>query len=83
MYNWSFLFVVLHKPTLLPSTFKELRISKFHIPHNSINKNKFYAIIRNSELHLDLVVGGGGGGVHGIQESTKFNPFDTESNRSV
>ena len=22
-YNWSFLFVVLHKPTLLPSTFKE------------------------------------------------------------
>ena len=22
MYNWSFLFVVLHKPTLLPSTFK-------------------------------------------------------------
>ena len=21
MYNWSFLFVVLHKPTLLPSTF--------------------------------------------------------------
>ena len=23
MYNWSFLFVVLHKPTLLPSTFKK------------------------------------------------------------
>ena len=22
MYNWSFIFVVLHKPTLLPSTFK-------------------------------------------------------------
>ena len=22
MYNWSFLLVVLHKPTLLPSTFK-------------------------------------------------------------
>ena len=22
MYNWSFLFAVLHKPTLLPSTFK-------------------------------------------------------------
>ena len=22
MYNWSFLVVVLHKPTLLPSTFK-------------------------------------------------------------
>ena len=22
MYNWSFLFEVLHKPTLLPSTFK-------------------------------------------------------------
>ena len=22
MYNWSFLYVVLHKPTLLPSTFK-------------------------------------------------------------
>ena len=25
MYNWSFLFVVLHKPTLLPSTFNESR----------------------------------------------------------
>ena len=25
MYNWSFLFVVLHKPTLLPSTFKATR----------------------------------------------------------
>ena len=24
MYNWSFLFVVLHKPTLLPSTFKHI-----------------------------------------------------------
>ena len=24
MYNWSFLFEVLHKPTLLPSTFKVL-----------------------------------------------------------
>ena len=24
MYNWSFLFVVLHKPTLLPSTFNIL-----------------------------------------------------------
>ena len=27
MYNWSFLFVVLHKPTLLPSTFKPSWIS--------------------------------------------------------
>ena len=27
MYNWSFLFVVLHKPTLLSSTFKFLQIS--------------------------------------------------------
>ena len=26
MYNWSFLFVVLHKPTLLPSTFNLLTI---------------------------------------------------------
>ena len=26
MYNWSFLFVVLHKPTLLPSTFKHLNM---------------------------------------------------------
>ena len=26
MYNWSFLFVVLHKPTLLPSTFTVLDI---------------------------------------------------------
>ena len=25
MYNWSFLFVVLHKPTLLPSTFKRMK----------------------------------------------------------
>ena len=23
MYNWSFLFLVLHKPTLLPSTFND------------------------------------------------------------
>ena len=29
MYNWSFLFVVLHKPTLLPSTFKG---SLTHLP---------------------------------------------------
>ena len=26
MYNWSFLFVVLHKPTLLPSTFNQLTL---------------------------------------------------------
>ena len=26
MYNWSFLFVVLHKPTLLPSTFNPFRM---------------------------------------------------------
>ena len=26
MYNWSFLFIVLHKPTLLPSTFKGFEI---------------------------------------------------------
>ena len=27
MYNWFFLFVVLHKPTLLPSTFKHVPIA--------------------------------------------------------
>ena len=26
MYNWSFPFVVLHKPTLLPSTFNQLTL---------------------------------------------------------
>ena len=32
MYNWSFLFVVLHKPTLLPSTFKsQVKNRKGHI----------------------------------------------------
>ena len=30
MYNWSFLFVVLHKPTLLPNTFNHT-IHWFHI----------------------------------------------------
>ena len=34
MYNWSFLFEVLHKPTLLPSTFNNdyivLRMAYFH-----------------------------------------------------
>ena len=29
MYNWYFLFVVLHKPTLLPSTFK-ICFTEFH-----------------------------------------------------
>ena len=29
MYNWSFLFEVLHKPTLLPSTFKYIVISQY------------------------------------------------------
>ena len=35
MYNWCFLFVVLHKPTLLPSTFNvyvfSLKISKYSL----------------------------------------------------
>ena len=26
IYNWSFLFAVLHKPTLLPSTFKVITL---------------------------------------------------------
>ena len=30
MYNWSFLFVVLYKPTLLPSTFNALLVSTEH-----------------------------------------------------
>ena len=29
MYKWSFLFVVLHKPTLLPSTFKDNLFHKY------------------------------------------------------
>ena len=32
MYNWSFLFVVLHKPTLFPSTFKT------QVNHNSFQQ---------------------------------------------
>ena len=32
MYNWSFLFEVLHKPTLLPSTFNGYKV------FNMINK---------------------------------------------
>ena len=38
MYNWSFLFVVLHKPTLLPSTFNMTRCyeeEKVHMRHIS------------------------------------------------
>ena len=31
MYNWSFLFQVLHKPTLLPSTFKVLGLGELFL----------------------------------------------------
>ena len=31
MYNWSFLFVVLQKPTLLPSTFKLSEVTLIHV----------------------------------------------------
>ena len=44
MYNWSFLFEVLHKPTLLPSTFKRWR-SDFKclwiMPHGFTLKHSF------------------------------------------
>ena len=39
MYNWSFLFVVLHKPTLLPSTFKKLECGTlilYQVEHTSV-----------------------------------------------
>ena len=42
MYNWSFLLVVLHKPTLLPSTFKRsenTRVSRFTILLSPIHCN--------------------------------------------
>ena len=38
VYNWSFLFVVLHKPTLLPSTFKY----KSHVELSHISVNLWY-----------------------------------------
>ena len=35
MYNWSFLFVVLHKPTFLPSTFN-IFVGGFNLKHFDI-----------------------------------------------
>ena len=42
MYNWSFLFVVLHKPTLLPSTFKQFSPSKIIIQARQEYQNNRY-----------------------------------------
>ena len=41
MYNWSFLFVVLHKPTLLPSTFKfgTVEVSKLRPTNNDTSSH--------------------------------------------
>ena len=48
MYNWSFLFVVLHKPTFLPSTFKpEIRL---HANHSS-SKRKSQSDEQKNYLH--------------------------------
>ena len=41
MYNWSFLFEVLHKPTLLPSTFNVTQNeNKYHPPFHLKNLPK-------------------------------------------
>ena len=45
MYNWSFLFVVLHKPTLLPRNFKRKRIKQY--------KNYKSPLSRQEEMHMD------------------------------
>ena len=37
MYNWSFLFVVLHKPTLLLSTFNEM--TRYQVPREETSIN--------------------------------------------
>ena len=41
MYNWSFLFEVLHKPTLLPSTFNSLCafFTDWHVWHHALFAN--------------------------------------------
>ena len=54
MYNWSFLFVVLHKPTLLPSTFNiKLAILNAHF---SITLFHFICTFSQLDLHVDELV---------------------------
>ena len=50
MYNWSFLFEVLHKPTLLPSTFK--RVSKSRFENTNRNANIIAFIIVHDVVYI-------------------------------
>ena len=54
MYNWSFLFVVLHKPTLLPSTSKAVFIifPKLETRFNTHYQNAYANAFRNMFLGL-------------------------------
>ena len=58
MYNWSFLFVVLHKPTLLPSTFNAgLHDSWiwFSSTKKEKEKNKVVLSIFHKTMHYKLI----------------------------
>ena len=50
MYNWSFLFVVLHKPTLLPSTLKAELRNRF----NLISEERVQFCEQNSETLMKI-----------------------------
>ena len=47
MYNWSFLFEVLHKPTLLPSTFKYITKSVLKLVGPA---NNMHALFYDSQV---------------------------------
>ena len=55
MYNWSFLFEVLHKPTLLPSTFKFMHSLSFCPQFIAQSKGYFSKLDRELSEHLQLM----------------------------
>ena len=65
MYNyWSFLFVVLHKPTLLPSTFN------FHDPPTLLKNTNLTNCVPLTKVTGIIFNGNGGGG--GYDSTDKF-----------
>ena len=58
MYNWSFLFVVLHKPTLLPSTFKLVMLHEWKFFFSSARTEPYTAKL---VVNVDLFFGWGWG----------------------
>ena len=72
MYNWSFLFVVLHKPTLLPSTFN--RPSKLEILEMSVrDANWSHSTFTWYNVPSPKCSGGGGGQHYKMSPSLHTN----------